>query len=34
MGAPLYRKLGFEDVGRLEIELEEFGGEGVHVHGK
>lgn len=35
MGVPVYRKLGFEEVGRLEIPLGEFGGrEGeVHVHG-
>lgn len=34
MGAPVYKKLGFEEVGRLEIPLEEFGGEGTHVHRK
>jgi len=33
MGVPLYRKLGFEEVGRLELPLEDFGGEGKHVHG-
>ncbi|KAI9742693.1 MAG: hypothetical protein M1818_003834 [Claussenomyces sp. TS43310] len=33
-GVPLYRTLGFEEVDRLEIPLEEFGGEGKHVHGK
>lgn len=35
MGVPVYRKLGFEEVGRLEIPLGEFGGEEgvVHVHG-
>lgn len=33
MGVPVYRQLGFEEVGRLEIGLEGFGGEGVHVHG-
>ncbi|KAE8450450.1 hypothetical protein EG329_006525 [Mollisiaceae sp. DMI_Dod_QoI] len=32
MGVPVYRKLGFEGVGRLEIDLEEFGGKGVHAH--
>lgn len=34
MGAPLYKKVGFEEVGRVEVELEQFGGEkGVkHVH--
>jgi hypothetical protein len=26
MGVPVYRKLGFEEVGRLEIGLGEFGG--------
>lgn len=36
MGVPVYQKLGFEEVGRLEIPLQEFGGkEGeVHVHGE
>ena len=34
MGVPLYRKLGFEEVGKLELNLEEFGGEGRHVHGE
>lgn len=34
MGVPVYGKLGFEDVGRLELSLEEFGGEGSHVHGE
>jgi len=33
MGVLLYKKLGFEEVGRLELPLEEFGGEGNHVHG-
>jgi hypothetical protein len=33
-GFPLYKTLGFEEVGRLRIPLEEFGGEGTHVHGK
>lgn len=33
MGVPVYRKAGFREVGRLEFGLEEFGGEGVHVHG-
>ncbi|KAH7411255.1 hypothetical protein BKA64DRAFT_741829 [Cadophora sp. MPI-SDFR-AT-0126] len=32
MGVPLYRKLGFEEVGRLEISLSKFGGSGTHVH--
>lgn len=34
MGEPVYRKVGFELVGKEEIGLEEFGGEGVHVHGE
>ncbi|KAK0119595.1 hypothetical protein ONS95_011035 [Cadophora gregata] len=34
LGVPLYRKLGFEEVGKLEIPLSEFGGSGTHVHGK
>ena len=34
MGVLLYRKMGFEEVGRLEMELERFGGEGRHVHGE
>jgi len=34
MGVPVYRKLGFEEEGRLSIRLEEFGGEGEHVHGE
>lgn len=32
MGVPLYRQLGFEEVGRLEIPLRDFGGSGTHVH--
>lgn len=32
MGAPVYRKLGFEDVGRLEFGMVDYGGEGSHVH--
>ncbi|KUJ07053.1 acyl-CoA N-acyltransferase [Mollisia scopiformis] len=31
-GVPVYRKLGLEEVGRLEVNLEGFGAEGVHVH--
>jgi GNAT superfamily N-acetyltransferase len=36
MGAPVYAKLGFVEVGKLSVELEEFGGrEGErHVHSK
>jgi hypothetical protein len=36
MGVPVYRKVGFEEVGRLEIGLEELGGAHgeVHVHGE
>lgn len=34
MGVPVYKKLGFEAVGQLEIPLAEFGGEGTHVHGE
>jgi len=36
MGVPVYKKLGFEEVGRIEIPLQEYGGkEGeVHVHGE
>jgi len=34
MGVPVYKKLGFEEVGRLGIALEEFGGEGEHIHGE
>lgn len=34
MGVPVYRKLGFEEVGRLELDLSDFGGEGSHVHGE
>ncbi len=43
MGAPVYRKLGFKEIGRLEVPLGEFGGwklsdagerEEVHAHGK
>lgn len=32
MGVHVYTKLGFEEVGRVEIPLEPFGGEGTHVH--
>jgi len=32
MGVPVYAKLGFEAVGRLEIDLSDFGGVGTHVH--
>ncbi|PVH80322.1 hypothetical protein DL98DRAFT_571862 [Cadophora sp. DSE1049] len=32
MGVPLYRMLGFEEVGRLEIPLRGFGGSGTHAH--
>jgi ribosomal protein S18 acetylase RimI-like enzyme len=32
-GFPLYKTLGFKEVDKLEIPLEEYGGEGVHVHG-
>lgn len=32
MGVPVYAKQGFEDVGRFEIPLEEYGGVGSHVH--
>lgn len=32
-GFPLYKTLGFEMADRLEIPLEEFDGEGTHVHG-
>jgi len=31
-GFPLYKGLGFVEVDRLEIPLEEFGGEGTHIH--
>jgi hypothetical protein len=34
MGVPVYKKLGFEEVGRLEVDLTQFGGEGTHVHGE
>ena len=34
MGVPVYKKLGFEEVGRLEMDLKEFGGHGTHVHGE
>jgi predicted N-acetyltransferase YhbS len=34
MGVPVYRKLGFEEVGRLELDLSDFGGDGSHVHGE
>ncbi|CAG8974402.1 hypothetical protein HYALB_00010042 [Hymenoscyphus albidus] len=32
MGVPVYKKKWFEEVGRMSIELGEWGGEGVHVH--
>ncbi|KAL2070411.1 hypothetical protein VTL71DRAFT_13437 [Oculimacula yallundae] len=32
MGVPVYRKLGFEEVGKIEIPLEEFGSSGTHIH--
>jgi GNAT superfamily N-acetyltransferase len=32
MGVPVYKKAGFVDIGRISIGLEEFGGEGTHVH--
>ncbi len=32
-GFPLYKTLGFEEVDKLEIPLQEYGGEGTHVHG-
>ncbi|KAG4437108.1 hypothetical protein IFR05_007406 [Cadophora sp. M221] len=32
MGVAVYRKLGFEEVGRMEIPLKEFGGSGTHAH--
>ncbi|KAF8849122.1 acyl-CoA N-acyltransferase [Acephala macrosclerotiorum] len=31
-GVPVYAKLGFGEVGRLEFALGKWGGEGVHVH--
>jgi hypothetical protein len=36
MGVPVYQKLGFQEVGRLEIPLKEYGGkeDQVHVHGE
>lgn len=34
MGVPVYTKLGFEEVGRLQVDLKEYGGEGEHVHGE
>jgi hypothetical protein len=33
MGVPVYKKLGFRQVGSLEFGLREYGGQGVHVHG-
>jgi hypothetical protein len=33
-GFLLYKMLGFQEVDRLEIPLEEFGGQGTHVHGE
>jgi len=32
MGEKVYKRLGFEEVGRLSIDLRGFGGEGEHVH--
>jgi hypothetical protein len=32
MGEKVYRKLGFEEVGKLEIDLERFAADGVHCH--
>ncbi|KAH6722989.1 acyl-CoA N-acyltransferase [Leptodontidium sp. MPI-SDFR-AT-0119] len=32
MGVAVYRKLGFEEVGRMEIPLKKFGGSGTHAH--
>ena len=29
---PMYEKLGFRRVGECSIDLEEYGGEGVHTH--
>ena len=29
-GAGLYRKLGFEDVGNMDIDMSSFGGQGVY----
>ena len=29
-GAGLYRKLGFEDVGNMDIDMSSFGGKGVY----
>ena len=29
-GAGLYRKLGFEDVGKMDIDMSSFGGKGVY----
>lgn len=34
MGKLLYRKLGFEELGSLSIDLREFGGEGEYCHRK
>jgi hypothetical protein len=34
MGKPVYAKQGFEEVGRMEVDLTQFGGEGSHVHGE
>lgn len=33
-GVPVYTKLGFGEVGRLEFPLTGWGGEGVHLHGE
>ncbi len=32
-GKPVYAKQGFEEVGRMEVDLTQFGGEGKHSHG-
>ena len=32
VGYLLYRRNGFEDVGELSVDLDEYGGEGVGVH--
>lgn len=31
-GRPLYRSMGFEDVETMDIDMAEFGGEGIHQH--
>lgn len=32
VGRPLYRSMGFKDIGTLDIDLERWGGEGTHHH--